>query len=133
MGQCGCGGRFVGERYEDKEFFYGVPRENGSMFYLARQIIILGTLHGRGETPNTATPRPCLSIDVHDPTLRTGHRIRFSLYPRTEEASHQRGQPVTSTSRRRTSAFLSGETLLVPNLPGLLVLRAYAVVREEMF
>lgn len=103
------------------------------MFYLARQVIILGTLHGRGETLNTATPRPCLSIDVHDPTLPAGHRIGFSLYPRTEEASHQRGQPVTSTSRRRTSAFSLGETVLAPMLPGLWVLRTYAVVPGEMF
>jgi hypothetical protein len=72
---------------------------------------------------NTVTPRPCLSIDIHHPTPQQVTTYA-SAYIREEE-SHRR--LVTSTSTRRTSAFSPGKSLLASNLPGLLVLRAYAM------
>lgn len=102
----------------------------GSMFYLAHQTIILDTLHGRGKILNTVTLMPYLSIDGHYPTPPAGYHIRFSLYPR-------RGVPPAACYLHEQKGDLGlslGETLLeASNLPGLLVLRAYAIVRGKMF
>jgi hypothetical protein len=135
MGQrrTGCRG-FVGERYDVREFFSVVLREN---VILGIQVLFSTpnnhprhlTVHGRGKTPNTVTPMPYLSIDVPYPTPPpVCHLIRFSLYP-------GRVPPAACYLHKwKADIGLSlGETLLAlaSNLPGLLVLRAYTYHRAR--
>jgi hypothetical protein len=101
---------FLSERYHDvRKSFLGFPER---MSYH-----ILGTLHGRGETPRKYRNTNVLSISIRLPLRQVTTYVSTCI---REGESHQRH--VAPTRRRRTSALrqVGRNFTLASNLPDLL-------------